>query len=309
MWTLGVDIGATKTEWWLFDASGAVVQRHREPTAALPPSSWLVWLRQCLAPAMQLASSLHIGIAFPGVLTQHGVLRASNLPLLDGQLTLQMLQQALSSEVVAGNDCRLAGWAEARLGAGRGVSKVLNLRLGTGLGGGFCLDGQLYQGHQGVACEVGHQSMAAAWLAEHQLPLWRCGCGQLGCVEQYVSGRGLLRLYQHAAKQLNPPSLTQWQQALAGNEPAAVAAWQQLWDGLGTVIATQQLAFDAELVVLSGGVVAAGIDLNLVQQACRRALFSGVALPTMALAKLSNSSCYGAALLAGAEFSEPLFST
>ena len=173
------------------------------------------------------------------------------------------------------------------------------MRLGTGLGGGFCLDGQLYQGHQGVACEVGHQGMAAAWLAEHQLPLWHCGCGQLGCVEQYVSGRGLLQLYQHAAKQTHPPSLAQWQQALAGHEPAAVAAWQQLWDGLGTVIAAQQLAFDAELVVLSGGVVAAGIDLNLVQQACRRSLFSGVQLPTIRLAQLDNSSCYGAALLAG----------
>lgn len=305
MWTLGVDIGATKTEWMLFDASGAVVQHQREATAALAPSPWLVWLRQCLAPAMQHGSLLRIGIAFPGVLTQQGVLRAANLPLLDGQLTLDMLQQALAFDVVAGNDCRLAGWAEARLGAGRGVDKVLNLRLGTGLGGGFCLAGQLYSGQQGVACEVGHQSMAAAWLAQHQLPLWRCGCGQLGCVEQYVSGRGLLQLYQHATHLPAVPTLMQWQLAFAAAEPAALKAWQQLWDGLGCVIAAQQLAFDAELVVLSGGVVAAGVDLDAVQHACRLALFSGVELPAIRLAELTNSSCYGAALLAGAEFNAP----
>jgi len=305
VWTLGVDIGATKTEWMLFDASGAWVLHHREATAALAPNQWLAWLRQCVAPALLHGSRLRIGIAFPGVLSKQGLLRASNLPLLDGQLTLDMLQQALAFDVTVGNDCRLAGWAEARLGAGRGVDKVLHLRLGTGLGGGFCLGGQLYSGHQGVACEVGHQGMASAWLAQQQLPLWRCGCGQLGCVEQYVSGRGLLQLYQHAAHLPTMPELMQWQLAFAAAEPAALKAWQQLWDGLGWVIAGQQLAFDAELVVLSGGVVAAGIDLDAVQQACRRALFSGVEVPTIRLAQLANSSCYGAALLAGAVFNDP----
>lgn len=302
MWTLGVDIGASKTEWLLFDPDGQVVQQHREVTATLPVAQWLVWLNRCLASAMTACSTLQIGIAFPGIFTAQGVLRASNLPKLDGRLTLQELRHALSTTVVAGNDCRLAGWAEACIGAGRGISKVLNLRLGTGLGGGFCLDGQLYQGAQGVACEVGHQCMPAYWLHNHQLPLWPCGCGQLGCVEQYISGRGLLRLYQYAANSSELPSLAQWQQDFANQRAAAVTAWHWLWDGLGAVIAAQQLAFDAELVVLSGGVVNAGIDLTAVQQACRRSLFAGVELPRITLATLSNSSCYGAAMLVGAKF-------
>ena len=76
------------------------------------------------------------------------------------------------------NDARAFGLAELRLGAGRGASSMVGLTLGTGLGGVVAIDGRVYQGHDGAAGEIGHQTL------DEDGPL--CGCGNHGCLEAYV---------------------------------------------------------------------------------------------------------------------------
>lgn len=294
--TIGVDIGGTKTQWMVFDEQLQLLDSHYEATPKVDRDAWLAWLQQLLAPVLARYPVQGIGLALPGIFAADHSLQAVNLPSVHGRVTADTLAALWPVPVVTGNDCRMAALGEARLGAGQGAQRVLSVRLGTGLGAGLCLQGQLYHGAQQQSCELGHQAISAAVLHQWQLPVWPCQCGQRGCTEQYASGHGLLQLLQHFSGASSPCTVADWQRAFANAEPAAQQTLDCWLDCVASVLVNQVLAFDPDVLVLSGGVFAGEIQISAVIKRTQQRFIAGWRLPPLVPATLANSTCVGAAL-------------
>src|SRR5439155_27050903 len=168
--------------------------------------------------------------------------------------------------VVVENDANAAAWAEFRFGAGRDVDNSMALyTVGTGIGGGLVLDGELVRGAHGIAAELGHVRVVPEG---HP-----CGCGRRGCLEQYASGSALVRFAQLTAK--DQPDTAARLLALAGGaadaitgplvtqaardgDPAALSAFEQIGYWLGNSMADVVQVVDPEVIVVGGGVIDAG---------------------------------------------------
>ncbi len=240
------------------------------------------------------------GVGLTGVQSVDGILNSSNLPYLNQRAVQHDLQQLLQRPVTLGNDCRLFTLAEANVGIAKGYARVLGVMIGTGIAGGFCLNGQLLSGPQGLAGELGHQPVAARIIAKYQLPLWRCGCGLLGCNESYISGSGLGRLYYFFGG-AEACSL-RWYQSFQFKEAAALKAFACFQDALASVLASQVLAFEPEIIVIGGGLTGMSELSTNLPAALRPHLFAGVNIPRIEFSRLGATSvCKGAAIAAFAE--------
>jgi glucokinase len=171
--------------------------------------------------------------------------------------------------VVVENDANCAAWAEHRFGAGAGESDLVVVTVGTGIGGGIVLDGELYRGRFGVGAEFGHMQVFRDGR--------RCGCGQKGCWEQYCSGRALLHEAREIAdvqpqrgkrllelgggvpEGIEAPEVTQ---AAQEGDPAALACFEEIGYWLGQGLADLCSLLDPGVLVVGGGVADAG-DLLL----------------------------------------------
>ena len=165
-------------------------------------------------------------------------------------------------DVLVDNDANAALWAEARFGAAQDTRDAVMVTLGTGIGGALLENGMLIRGANGMAGEFGHMQV---------VPDGReCECGRRGCWEQYCSGRALARAAAAAGHALAGPALTT---AARSGDPAAVAAYVEVGTWLGVGVANLVAALDPPLVVVGGGVSAAG---DLLLGPAREALASGV---------------------------------
>jgi glucokinase len=175
------------------------------------------------------------------------------------------LQDKTSFPVLLENDANAAGWAEFRFGAGRNVSSMIMLTIGTGVGGAVVTEGQLLKGGFGIGGELGHVMLVPGGRA--------CGCGLNGCLETYASGTALLQAARDLAdsadplgeslRKLNSDSgdLTgeQLYQAIMEDDPGALGLISELGKNLGIAIGSVFVpVLDPELVVVGGGVSAVG---------------------------------------------------
>jgi glucokinase len=185
------------------------------------------------------------------------------------------LSERIDIPLIVDNDANAAAWAEYRFGAGRGSSVMVCITLGTGIGGGLVINGQLFRGTYGMAGEWGHMISVPGGQ--------RCECGNRGCWEQYASGNALVREARELARSNSPvayrllemvggdpdkitgPLVTE--AALQG-EPNAVELLADVGSWLGQGIANLAAALDPDLVVIGGGVSAAG---NLLLQPAQAA--------------------------------------
>ena len=171
------------------------------------------------------------------------------------------LEEELDLPVVVENDANAAAWGEFTFGAGEDVEDLLMLTIGTGVGGGMVIDGELVRGGFGMGGEVGHISMVPGGVP--------CGCGNLGCLESYGSGRALVRVSRELAG--TDPEAARSLVDRAGGDPAritgplvteaardgdafAVARLAELGDWLGQGVATLTAVLDPNVVVIGGGV-------------------------------------------------------
>ena len=184
--TIGVDIGGTKVAAGVVDAEGAILETTRRDTPADDP----VKTADVIADAVRELASTHdvtaLGLGAAGFVNadRSTVMFAPNLAWRDEALR-DAMEQRLELPTVVENDANAAAWAEARFGAGRGEDYVVVLTVGTGIGGGIVVEGQLLRGRFGVAAEIGHLNIVPDGR--------RCGCGLQGCWEQYASGRALVQ--------------------------------------------------------------------------------------------------------------------
>lgn len=280
MYAIGVDIGGTKIAAGVVDDDGHIVAKTRRVSAGLDVDS----LDAAIADACtELAAAYPvgaIGLAAPGFIgaDQATVRFTPNLPWRDHPLRDRIAARlGTALPIVVDNDANAAGWAEFRFGVGRDVDDMLLLTVGTGLGGAVIAAGRLVLGSFGVAAEVGHMRV----VPDGQV----CGCGQRGCWEQYASGSALVREAravatsdpERAARLLEAaggdpdaitgPSVTK---AARAGDPLAIELLAEVGRWVGEGSATVAALLDPALVVVGGGVAAAG-DLLLLPA---RAAFS-----------------------------------
>jgi glucokinase len=305
---VGVDVGGTKIAAGVVDEKGAIVEKVRMPS----PKTDAEALRAAIAGVVTDFRSRHdigaVGLGAAGFVRadRRGMLFAPHLTWGDEPVA-DLLQDSLGLPVSIENDGNAAAWAEYTFGAGQGIPDQMTIALGTGVGGGLILGGELYRGGQGVAAEVGHIG-----LVRDGRP---CNCGRRGCLEQYASGSSLTAAARRAAAEGRAPGLLdaaggdpaavtgQMVTALARTgDPAAVGLFDELGAALAVGLATLVAVLDPDLVLIGGGVSQAG---ELVLRPTRAALSEEITgrghrpEPELRLAALGNDAgLIGAADLA-----------
>ncbi|MDR7253806.1 glucokinase [Nocardioides sp. BE266] len=306
---VGVDIGGTKVLAGVVDADGAITSTALRTT----PGRRVVTsqVEDALAEAVLEAAAgrplLAVGVAAAGFVDSAGerVQFAPHLPW-QGEPLRDLLEARLGCPVALDNDANCAARAEAHHGAARGASSALMITMGTGIGGAVLLDGQVLRGANGMAGEFGHMQV---------VPDGRpCECGGSGCWEQYSSGNALVRtaralmaeepsVLQEMCED-NPERVTGPMVTAAAEEGDLVArrAFASVGDWLGVGTANLIAALDPELVVIGGGVSAAGDRLlDPARTALRRSLVGAAhrVVPDLVAGRLGpRSGMVGAALLA-----------
>jgi glucokinase len=269
MFAIGIDIGGTKIAGALVDAEGQIIKESRVPSPAQDAEALVdavVGLIEELSEGHQV---LGAGIAAAGFIDaqQSNIIYAPNINWRNEPFKAR-LEAKLSIPVIIENDANAAGWAEYRYGAGKGYQHMVMLTIGTGVGGAVIVDGKMLRGGFGIAGELGHLR-----LVPNGLP---CGCGQSGCLESYGSGTALLKSAKALADSGDPDGakLRELQaatgqltgqevyQAILESDPGALRLLAELGDWLGQGVASLTAVLDPQIVVIGGGVSAAG-DLLL----------------------------------------------
>jgi len=263
---IGVDVGGTKVAAGVVDDHGRVLARLRRDTPASDPDK----VEDVIAEAIgELARDHEVeaaGLGAAGFVdaARSTVLFAPNLAWRNQPLRAAV-EQRTGLPVVVENDANAAAWAETRFGAGHGQRFTVTVTVGTGLGGGIVLGGELVRGAFGAAAEVGHLNL---------VPDGRpCGCGRRGCWEQYASGRALVtEARQRAAASptearlllelaggqpegISGPMVTMG--AVAG-DPVALASFAAVGAWLGHGLADLAAILDPRTFIIGGGVSEAG---------------------------------------------------
>ena len=288
---VGVDVGGTKVLAVELDDDGAVrstvhrsVRARRGTPAELEDA--LTDAVEAVAAGRELAA---VGVSAAGLVDTAAdrVRFCTHLPWRDDPVRARLAER-WGTDVVLDNDANCAAVAERDLGAARGAGSFVLVTLGTGIGGAIVLDGRLVRGAGGMAGEFGHMQVVSGGLP--------CPCGLHGCWEQYCSGHALRRLAPGAG---DGPALTA--AAVAGDE-AALAAFAEVGRWLGVGLANLVAAFDPGLVVIGGGVSAAGeLLLGPARAALADSLYAAPwrPVPEVRLAATGpEAGAIGAALLA-----------
>jgi glucokinase len=260
---IGIDIGGTKIAGAVVDELGQIVRADRVPTPADTAllEDAVVAMIESLRGGEAVTA---VGVAAAGFIdaAQSTVYYAPNIDWRNEPFR-EKLERRVGGSVVVENDANAAGWAEFRFGAGRLVSDMVMLTIGTGVGGAIVAGDRLFRGGFGAGAELGHLRVVPGGIA--------CGCGQYGCIEQYGSGRALLRMANEMA---DAGGIGQGlarvraehgtlDGALVGalieqGDPGALAALRQLGHWLGEASASLSAVLDPQRFVFGGGVAVAG---------------------------------------------------
>lgn len=257
-----------------------------------------------------------VGVGCAGFVTHDGVVvQSPNIDSLSNYPLRQVLEEKLGCPVVVENDAAAAAWAEAKAGAGKGISNMAFVGFGTGIGGALVIDGKLVRGVHGFGSEPGHLTVMPDGL--------KCPCGRRGCWELYASGSALGRYAREAAERGDAPELI----ALAGeteitgehvamlladtqSQPNNIAhtLLNQLSDWIAIGLNTLIVLTDPEQVVLGGGLSEMGdVFLNSIKTIYTRSYTTKDTRPHLSFAlahHTETAGAVGAALLAKTNFSE-----
>jgi len=247
MFKLGIDLGGTKIEGIILDPDAKVLFRERVPTEQDKGYDHIIGNIQRLYETMlkDIQGAPHtIGIGTPGAISPRtGLLKNSNAVIMNGNPVQQDLEQAIGRPVAIQNDANCFAMAEAMLGPGKGKHMVFGVIMGTGCGGGIIVDGKVHTGLQAIGGEWGHMSI------DPQGP--ECYCGNRGCIETFISGGGLTRMY--AARYGDPKPLPEVQKDYFRGESRALEFFQEFFVRFGTAMANLIALLDPDIVILGGG--------------------------------------------------------
>jgi len=293
---IGVDFGGTKIEAAALDPDGRFVARVRAANPGAYEAA-LDTVRNLIAQAEDEAGSLaaRVGVGMPGSISpKSGLIRNANSQYLNGRPFAEDLERTLGRPVRLANDANCLALSEAVDGAASGASVVFAAILGTGCGGGLVADGELLAGRNLVAGEWGHNPLP--WPAGGELPAPKCWCGQTGCLELYISGRGIETDHgRHGGQGLAAAAIVE--HARAG-DAAATATLDRYIDRLGRALATVVNLVDPDAIVLGGGMSNVDELYDRVPAVIARHVFSDVCdTPVLRAAHGDSSGVRGAAWL------------
>ena len=258
----GVDVGGTKIAGGVVDEDGTILEELRVESPATDAEA----IEVAIAGLVNELASRHdisaVGVGAAGYVdkTRSIVMFAPNIAWRNVNLKAE-LEPRVDLPVVIENDANAAAWAEFRYGAGHDVNDLLLVTVGTGVGGGVVLDGELYRGAYGAGAEIGHMRVVPNGIL--------CGCGNHGCFEQYASGsamvrearaaagsgavlaRGLLDRAGHDPEKIDGPLITE---AARDGDPFAIEQLATVGRWLGEGIASLAAVLDPAMVVVGGGV-------------------------------------------------------
>ena len=304
----GVDLGGTTVKIAYFDQEGRLLDKWEIPTVTADAGRQILpdiagSIRQYIHEnAIDTGTILGIGIGVPGPVDDTGTVnRCVNLGW--GELNISETLSSLTGfPVKAGNDATVAALGECWKGGGQGCRNMIMVTLGTGVGGGIVIGGNVLHGAHGAGGEIGH-------LVLNRDETEVCGCGKKGCVEQYCSATGIVRIArQFLAASEGASSLRDLENltckdvfdAGSAGDPLALEILEQVYAYMGEFLANICCVVDPEAVVLGGGVSKAGKPLlEGARRYFDKFVFHGARNVRFALAELGNDAgAYGAFKLA-----------
>ena len=304
----GIDLGGTTVKIAYFDETGNMLDKWEIPTVTegggvqiLPDIA--ASIRQYIdGNQINESAILGLGIGVPGPVDSKGIVnKCVNLGW--GVFNIaEELCKLTGFPVKAGNDANVAALGEYWKGGGQGCENMVFATLGTGVGGGIVIEGRLLHGTHGSGAEIGHMVLNRNETAV-------CGCGKKGCVEQYCSATGIVRMAkQYLAGNSVSSSLKAIENltckdifdAAKAGDKVALEIMDEYYEYLGEFLGTLCSVIDPEIVVLGGGVSKAGdVLLTGVEPYFHKYVFHAASQVKFALASLGNDAgAYGAFKLA-----------
>lgn len=295
----GIDLGGTKIEGVILKDSQSVevLHRLREPTEKEQGYDHIIHQIQVVINRLSEASGLHpgrIGIGTPGTISPHtGLMKNSNTTCLNDRPFREDVERKLGIPVKMANDANCFAVAEANLGAVKdylpNAQLVFGVIMGTGVGGGIVINGQVWNGAQGIGGEWGH-----TFLDESGGP---CYCGDTGCTEMVISGPALEKYYEKiSGTYLRLKEITERHQAQV--DPFASQTIERLLHFFAKGISNIINVLDPDAIVLGGGV--GNIDLLYTEgvKKIEQFIFNKTVNTPFLRPKLGDSAgVFGAALL------------
>lgn len=266
-YAFGVDIGGTTVKLGLFETDGNLLEMWEIPTRTVSGGKFILGdISEAAYEKLSERGISHldvegIGMGVPGPVGQDGtVFKCVNLGW-DVFNVERELGELTGMRVKAGNDANVAALGEMWQGGGKGCSNIVMITLGTGVGGGVIIDGHILAGYNGAAGEIGHLPMTDDETV-------CCGCGKKGCLEQYASATGIVRMtkkYLDAHKDIDSSlrsietfSAKDIFDAAKAKDEAAVVMVSELGRMLGKGLAQIACVVNPEAFVIGGGVAKAG---------------------------------------------------
>ena len=302
----GIDVGGTTVKMGLFTTEGELLDKWEIPTRKEDGGAYI--LNDVAASVEAKLAEKNIakedvagaGIGVPGPTLDTGYVSICvNLGWKDKNPANE-LSELLSIPVKAGNDANVAALGEMWKGGGEGYLDVVLLTLGTGVGGGIIINGEIAPSHRGVGGELGHITVNPDEEAT-------CNCGNHGCLEQYASATGVVRIAkkllaaskeESSLRTLETVTAKDLFDAAKAGDHLAVEAVEVLGKYLGLVVANVALTVDPDVFVIGGGVSKAGqVLIDVITKYYHKfAKIIGDNKAKVVLAKLGNDAgIYGAA--------------
>ncbi|WP_108651463.1 ROK family protein [Dongshaea marina] len=251
----GFDIGGTKTEIAVYDEGLKLRFNKRIPTVTDDLERLIQNLHRLIDEASQsVKAPSGIGIGIPGVIrADDESLICANVLCLDGQTLQPILEEQFKLPVRIENDANCFVLSEAIGGAGQDYKNLFGAILGTGVGGALCIDKTLYQGANNLAGEWGHTPLPWSFhrLTQDKVPVVKCGCGLTGCLDNYLSGRGLSFIDKH----LNGTSRNAEELLVEArkNRPDAIQSLNCYLELLACALGAIINILDPDAIVIGGG--------------------------------------------------------
>ena len=303
----GIDIGGTTVKMGLFDEKGdmlekwEIVTRKENNGENILPDIVKSIKEKNTEKSIETDDILGIGMGVPGPITEDGrVLKCANLGWGIFSVADEMSKLTGVEKVKVGNDANVAALGEQWRGGGRGCDNIVMVTLGTGVGGGIIMDGKILTGENGAAGEIGH-------ITVNPKETLTCGCGCKGCLEQYSSATGVIRMAKERLEASDKPSELRkfaadeiggkevFDAYKAGDELAAEAVNEfaiYLGMGLGNVASV----VDTQAFVIGGGLSKNGpVVIDIVKEQYKKNVMFALKNTEFRLAELGNDAgMYGA---------------
>ena len=304
-YAFGVDVGGTTVKLGLFDKEGNVLDKWEIPTnkankgeAILPDIAKSI-LAKMDEKGIKEEDLAGIGLGAPGAVDDNGTLVGGAVNIGWEPFNIpDAIHAYINVPVKAANDANAAAFGEMWQGGGKGYNNMVAVTLGTGVGGGIIINGRLLSGATGAGGEIGHIHMNDNETEE-------CGCKNKGCLEQYASATGIVRLARRSLAEDDKPSVLRNEElsakavfdAVKAGDEVAIEIANRFGEYLGKGLAIVAGVVNPEIFVIGGGVSKAGdILLSFVEPVFQKYAFQQCRGAKFALAKLGNDAgIFGAA--------------